>query len=72
VLVDDVIAVSGARNPSSADASKTLRQAFIYVVSNGRSVDSGQVAKLDKIRTQWEAFMRQATENRMTADTRLR
>ncbi len=72
VLIDDVIAVNGARNPSSADTSKIHRQAFIYVVSNGRSVDAGQVAKLDKIRTQWEAFLLQATEGRMTADTRLR
>ena len=62
----------GARVPSVADSSKTHRQAFIYVVSNGRSLDSGQVAKLDRIRREWETFFRQATESRMTADTRLR
>ncbi len=72
VLVDDVIAVNGPRTPSAADSSKIHRQAFIYIVSSGRSADSGQVAKLDRIRTQWEAFFGQATENRMTANTRLR
>jgi len=72
VLVDDVIAVMGQRTPAAADSSKVFRQAFIYVISNGRSVDNGQVSKLDRIRTQWETFFLQATENRMTADTRLR
>jgi hypothetical protein len=72
VLIEDVIAINGLRVPSAADSSKVHRQAFIYVVSNGRSVEAGQVAKLDRIRTQWEGFLPQATEGRMTAITRLR
>jgi hypothetical protein len=72
VLIDDVIAIHGARNPSSDVSSKTLRQAFILIVSSGRSVDNGQVQKVDRIRTQWESFFLQATENRMTANSRLR
>ena len=70
-LIDDVIAVNGQRSPTSADATKTHRQAFIYVVSSGRNLDSGQVAKLDNIRKQWETFFVQATDGRMTAVTRL-
>jgi hypothetical protein len=66
-----VIAVNGQRSPSTADAPKTHRQAFIYVVSSGRSVDSGQVAKLDNIRKQWEVFFAQATDGRMSVLTRL-
>jgi hypothetical protein len=72
VLIDDVIAVMGARSPSSTDAPRTHRQAFIYIVSAGRATDRGQVAKLDNIRTQWTAFFSQATEGRMTAVTTLR
>jgi hypothetical protein len=72
VLVDDVIAIHGARSPAAADSPRTHRQAFIYVVTNGRTADAAQVAKLDKIRTQWEAFFGQATEGRMSANTRLR
>ena len=72
VLVDDVIAVNGPRIPSSDNTSKVHRQAFIYIISNGRTADGGQVAKLDRIRSQWEAFFAQATENRMSANTRLR
>ena len=72
VLIDDVIAVNGARSPSSDAAPHSFRQAFIYVVSNGRTADSGQVAKLDRIRSQWEAFFGTATEGRMSGNTRLR
>jgi hypothetical protein len=71
VLVEDIIAVNGPRIPSVADSPKIHRQAFIYIVSNGRSLDAAQVAKLERIRSQWVTFFRQATENRMTADTRL-
>jgi hypothetical protein len=71
VLIDDVIAIHGARVPSSAESPRVHRQAFIYIVSAGRAVDSGQVAKLDRIRRQWEDFFAQATDGRMRADTRL-
>ena len=72
VLIEDVIAIHGPRIPSVADSSRVHRQAFIYVVSAGRTTDAGQVAKLDRIRTAWEGFFLQATEGRMTANTRLR
>jgi hypothetical protein len=72
VLVDDVIAINGPRIPSFNDSSKVHRQAFIYVVSNGRTADAGQIAKLDRFRSVWESFFLQATEGRMTANTRLR
>jgi hypothetical protein len=71
VLIDDVTAIEGPRLPTAAQASRTHRQAFIYIVSNGHSLDTGQVQKLDRIRTQWESFFFQATEGRMTAVTRL-
>lgn len=72
VLIGDVIAIHGPRLPSVADSARVHRQAFIYIVTAGRATDAGQVAKLDRIRTAWEAFFLQATEGRMTAITRLR
>jgi hypothetical protein len=72
VLIDDVMAINGARSPASDAAPKTFHQAFIYVVSNGRTLDQAQVAKLDKIRTQWQTFFGTATENKMTSITQLR
>jgi hypothetical protein len=72
VLIDDVIAVMGPRVPSAADSSKAHRQAFIYIVTAGRAVNTAEVGKLDRIRTQWESFFLQGTDGRMTANTRLR
>jgi hypothetical protein len=72
VLIDDVIAINGPRVPSSSDSPRVHRQAFVLVVGRGRSVDNGQVAKIDRIRRAWETFFQQATEGRMTAITTLR
>jgi len=72
VLIQDVIAIHGPRSPNSSQSSKVHRQAFIYVVSAGRSPDSSQINKIDNIRRQWESFFLQATDGRMTANTALR
>lgn len=72
VLIDDILAVNGRRNPSAAEAAKVHRQAFLYLVSAGKSPDSGQVAKVDVIRRAWENFFLQATDGRMRAITALR
>jgi hypothetical protein len=71
VLIGDVVAVEGPRVPAVANSPRTHRQAFIYIVSSGRAVDTGQVAKLDRIRQQWTAFFLQATGGHMTAITTL-
>ena len=72
VLIQDVIAVLGARSPSSADSPRVHRQAFVYIASAGKSADSGQVSKVDGIRRAWESFFFQATDKRMQAITTLR
>jgi hypothetical protein len=71
VEIGDVISVLGPRSPSAADAPRTHRQAFIYVVSAGKTADAGQVSKVDTIRKAWETFFFQATDGRMRAITTL-
>lgn len=72
VLIRDVIAIHGPRVPSASDSTKTHRQAFVFMVSAGQSVNGDHVAKLDNIRRQWEGFFLNATDGRMRVDTRLR
>ena len=48
------------------------RQAFLYVVTAGKSLDQAQVAKVDRFRQAWEPFFLQATDGRMKAETGLR
>jgi hypothetical protein len=71
VLIGDVVDVLGARVPTAADSPRTHRQAFIYLVSSGRTADPGQVAKVDTIRKAWETFFLPATDGRMRAVTSL-
>ena len=71
VTIDDVIAVHGQRAPSAADSPRVYRQAFIYVVSAGRTVDPAAIEKLDRIRVAWDQFFSAATDSRMRAETRL-
>jgi hypothetical protein len=71
VLIQDVIAVEGARQPSAAESPRVHHQAFIYVTTSA-ATNQAEVAKLDNIRRQWETFFSQATNGRMTAETRLR
>jgi hypothetical protein len=72
VLIQHVIEVMGPRTPTSAESSRVHRQAFLFVVGNGRSASSGDIAKIDRIRREWEGFFQEATEGRMRAQTRLR
>ena len=72
VRIQDVVDIHGPRAPTADESSRVHRQAFIYLVSAGRTADSGQVAKLDQIRRAWEGFFLQATDRRMQAVTVLR
>ena len=72
VLVQDIVAIHGPREPSAATAAKVHRQAFIYLSSAGTAPPASVIAKLDNIRRQWEGFFLSATDGRMTAITTLR
>jgi hypothetical protein len=71
VSIDDVIAVHGRRSPSAAESPRVYRQAFVYVVSAGATVDPAAIQKLDRIRMAWDQFFSRATDSRMRAETRL-
>lgn len=72
VLIQDVVAVMGERIPASDQSPRVHRQAFVFVVGADRSPAASDVAKIDRIRREWEGFFRDATDGRMRAQTRLR
>ena len=72
VLVQDIIAIHGDRVPSAAASPRVHRQGFIFVSSAGSTPAASAIAKVDRIRLEWEAFFRTATDGRMTAVTNLR
>ena len=72
VLIQDVVAALGARTPSAAQSPRVHSQAFIHLVSAGRTSDAANVAKIDRFRTAWESFFLTATDGRMQANTKLK
>jgi hypothetical protein len=71
VLINDITEVLGRRQPSADVSPKLYRQAFVFVVSRGRTAAPTATAKIDRIRRAWETFYAQATDNRGRVDTRL-
>jgi hypothetical protein len=71
VLIEDVVAVNGPRVPSAADSPRLHRQAFLYVVGAGRQAEAADLAKIDRIRRQFEDYFLAATDGRMRTNTRL-
>lgn len=71
VLINDVIEVMGARQPSSANSPRVFRQAFLFVVGRGRTAAPAAISKIDRIRRAWEPFFMRAVDNRARVETRL-
>ena len=71
VLIQDVIDALGPRQPSSAESPRLHRQAFVFVVGRGVTPSSGDLARLERLRREWEPYFRQATEGRMQVRTTL-
>jgi len=71
VSIDDVIDVMGPREPSSGSSPRVHRQAFLYILSSGRSLDRSQADKVDGIRRAWETFFSRAVDGRARVETRL-
>jgi hypothetical protein len=71
VLLNDIVAIHGARAPAVDQSPKLHRQAFVYVI---RTADpaAGQVPKLERVRRAWEPYFLAATEGRMRVESRLR
>jgi hypothetical protein len=72
VLMQDIVAVMGQRQPAAAPSPRVHTQAFIHLVSAGKETDAANVVKLDRIRREWEAFFLKATDGRMRVETRLK
>jgi len=71
VAVDQIVAANGPRLPNYVTARKRYNYAFILVVPRGTQPSDSEVAHLDRIRQDWEAFYAQATSSRSVASTAL-
>ena len=73
VLIEDVVAAMGQRDPAAGQGARVHRQAFIFVLSNGRTLDPAQ-SRQDRPRfaAQWETFFSRAVDGRARIESRLR
>jgi hypothetical protein len=71
VSIGDVVAAMGPRDPPASRSTRVHRQAWVYVVSRGRTADPAAIAKLETIRRAFEGFFAAATGGRMSVETRL-
>lgn len=73
VLIQDVIDAIGPRVPAAADSPRQIRQAYVYVTrpANAEFLRQVDLRTLARMREEFAAFFRRATENRMTVRTTL-
>jgi hypothetical protein len=71
VRIQDVIDALGLREPGPDASPRLHRQAFVYVIQRGTAPGPADLARLERLRQQWEPYFQRATENRMTVTTAL-
>ena len=69
--IDMVIAAEGPRVPDHTVSRRDFRFAFVLLVQDGAEPRAEDVAKLDRIRAEWEGFFNQAVDARAVAQTEL-
>jgi hypothetical protein len=72
ILIEDVVAAVGARQPSVDGSPKLHRQAWVYVIGRGTTPSQSDLTRLERMRREFEPYFRRITENRMTLSTALR
>jgi hypothetical protein len=71
LLLADVIAAMGRRQPAAGAGPRVHRQAFVFVVTGGRHATGAQIGKLERIRREWIEFFSDATDERSRVETRI-
>ncbi len=71
VTIDMVIDAEGPRRPRPSVAQKDFNFAIVLLVAEGENATLETLAKLNRIRTEWETYFHQAVDQRGTAHTAL-
>ncbi len=71
VTVQMIQAAEGRRAPDHTVAQRNFRVAFLYLIPAGTNPTPADVAKIERIRTEFEAYFRRATGDRAEAEARL-
>ena len=69
ILIQQIIAAEGRREPDAGFNAATIRQAWIYVYQHRNLLSCTDINKLKKLQTQWDDFFSQATDGLSTMKT---
>jgi hypothetical protein len=72
VLIEDIVAAVGPRQPTVDASPKIHRQAWVYVITRGTSPSQADLTRLERMRQAFEPYFRRIADNRMTLTTTLR
>jgi hypothetical protein len=64
LTIDNIIAANGPRVPSTYQAPKVFRQAFIYLTRKGQIADPAEINKVQRIHDAWVKFFNEQTGGR--------
>lgn len=70
--VDDIIAFEGERVPSSEDAKKTFKMAFVLVAQQGRPASDESIDRLQTIAKEWVKYFKTATDGNGAVKTKIK
>ena len=71
VGIEMIVAAEGRRSPDHTVAAREFRFAFVLLVDRDAQPRPEDVAKLDRIRREWETFFNQAVAQRAVAQTEI-
>jgi hypothetical protein len=71
VDISQVIAAEGPRLPASNTSQRAFNVGFALIVDEGRKPSDKELSKLERIRTEWPAYFKEAASNRISVSTTL-
>lgn len=72
ITVDDIVRAAGRRTPDSTVAQRHFRFAIVLIVAAGSTPAPGDVAQVDRYRSEFETFFANAAGGRAAAETSLK
>lgn len=71
VMIEQIIAQNGPRQPAFGSSPTSLNQAYILVIPEGTPIVPAEVEKVDRFRRAFESYFNQLTGQRAVVETRL-
>ncbi|PYT30287.1 MAG: hypothetical protein DMG57_08555 [Acidobacteria bacterium] len=70
--IEEIEQAMGRRTPDYTVSQRHFRMAFVLIVNQGTTPSAPELTQLENLRSQFEGFFQQATDNRASIDIKLR